>query len=174
MRIHVDVDDTVANLADAWVKCYNVLYDDNKVPDEVTSWEMEGFKADKDVLLSLIPNIDIRSIEEVDGALNGVNTLRGLGVEIKFSTALNNWNKAWWLRTHGFCESERDLIVCYDKGWLRGSFLIDDKPENVFDFASAGGFGILFRKSWNRGFSWRYDAENWDEVISTIRHLGDF
>lgn len=64
--------------------------------------------------------------------------------------------KLRWLNKHISSFVPRAIIL--GSGVPKGSFakpdtlLIDDKDENVEEFAAAGGYGILVNRLWNKGY----------------------
>lgn len=62
------------------------------------------------------------------------------------------WGKHNWCKRHfDFEDTPKRLIYAYDKSLLSGMgrILIDDKPENIVQWESKGGFGILWPAPYN-------------------------
>ena len=66
--------------------------------------------------------------------------------------------KALWVQKHLPKYNKRLIITQIPKSLLAkpDTLLIDDKDENVEEFAKAGGYGILVNRPWNKGYERAY------------------
>jgi 5'(3')-deoxyribonucleotidase len=167
ITIAVDVDDTVCNLVDEWLRLYNLEYDDNLKKENITDWDIGSFtKAGKDFYKYI--NFDIYdNCKTIFGAKSGIKYLRSLGHRIIFVTAYNYGNsKLNWLLKHKFIETDKDFVVARDKSLIKADMLIDDNYENVKKFDNTNSIGILFQAPWNKKFEYNYRVKNWKELIT--------
>lgn len=74
--------------------------------------------------------------------------------------------KLQWLSRH-FDIKPHDVILG-PKKWIMAhsnSILIDDKPQNIDNYISHGGHGILFPQPWNRSNSNNPSINDWNDVL---------
>lgn len=106
-----------------------------------------------------------------DHALDFLGVLDGIG-DVYFATSptLSSecvMGKFDWVKRH-FRDRLRNLYIGAAKeGFAKpGSFLIDDRDENVDNFIACGGQAFLLSRPWNRG---GYVDDPYTEVISALQ-----
>jgi 5'(3')-deoxyribonucleotidase len=169
MIVLVDVDGTVADIHVPWLGMYNADYHDRLTLAHITKWEMHELvkpECGRKIYKYLEDPKLYEKAPVIEGALNGVNTLRKMGHEIVFVSAGFYFSKVEWLGKYGFLSSDdwrnaEDVVIASNKGLIKGDVIIDDYPKNL---DRAGAFmKILFRRPWNVGS--RYQGRNWEEIV---------
>lgn len=176
--IIVDVDGTVADLMPAWINRYNNDYQDSLVPDQLISWDVDGYvkpECGKKIFDYLSDKTLYDNVLPITGALTGINALRELGYRVVFGTACNmnmGGRKLQWLADHHFLTLlhgtlSYDYIEINDKSLLSGSAfaIIDDAPKNLRGFEQP----ILFRQPHNHAGNPNqpatFHAADWPDVL---------
>lgn len=166
MTILLDVDCVVADLMPEWLRRYNLDYDDNRLLDEITHWDMTKFvktECGKRIYGYLsIPDLYNR-VEPVKGAIEGIDYLRSRGWKIVYvSAGLSQAQAKYdWLLQRGLLHNEGEYIAAYDKSLIRGDVLIDDRMDNVRDFPGAS---ILFTQPWNAWVRTTRRMNGWSDI----------
>jgi 5'(3')-deoxyribonucleotidase len=77
--------------------------------------------------------------------------------------------RARWLMARGFDSS--DIIFAQDKSLVRGSVLVDDKPESceAWQKQNPHGLAILFDQPWNQGEYESVRCVGWVQTVDTIK-----
>ena len=155
MIILCDVDCVVADLMTEWLRLYNNDYSDCLTPENITAWGMEDFVhphcGTKIYSYLTLPTL-YDNVKPIGGSLEFVQLVRSFNHRVVFvSAGLMSQQKFDWLSSWGFepGKNAEDFITAYDKSLIRGSYLIDDRPENVQRFRE---MLILFRQPWNDKF----------------------
>lgn len=173
MLIAVDVDGTVANLMDVWLSRYNRDYNDNLRFEQITEWDVSKFVKPEcgERIYSYLDDPTIyNDVSPIEGAVDGVNSLRLAGHRVVFVTAGGEASKYEWLLKYGFLDNRKDYVRCVDKSLIRADVLVDDGPHNLAVFH---GGRILLRNpangnEWVRG---AWIACNWGEVSQIVQDL---
>lgn len=163
MTILFDVDGVLADLHTAWLKRYNLEYNDKLVVNDMTQWDIECL-VKPECGTKIFDFLDYTIYEEVKpfrGALTAVRYARQWSRVVFVTTPCNNHGgaKLVWLNKHGFEVDKKDYIECHDKSLIRGDVLIDDCPENLLNFV---GLAILFDRPWN-----------WSSWLRRIKGFGE-
>lgn len=155
LRIGIDVDDVVANLLDAWLARYNLVYDDALTPADIDRWELDQCvspKCGKRIFQMLTPDI-YREVKPFEGAFQACEQLRRLG-NVFFVTTCPDLGhetaKFEWLVRHGFLAPDEGFRFIPCRGSKKDvpvDVLIDDKAENVNEFP---GWALLVSRPHNR------------------------
>lgn len=172
MPVLIDVDGVIANFCGA-VALYiedkfNLKIDQSKIYGDVRNeagglWddECEAFIRSDGFALNL---------EEFPGAVDAVKEIMEKH-EVVFVTSPYGESKTWcydrynWLNER-FDITRDDIIFCRDKRFVQGVSLIDDRFENIQDWARFNNrMGILFDRPWNK--------KEQDE-LSEYRHKNTF
>ena len=172
--IALDVDGVVADLLTNWLRWYNLDYNDNLKPEEITRWETWEFTKPEcgKKIIDYLKNPHIYDhVLPTLGAVEAISKLRMGGYRIIYATVTpieTTGVKYEWLKKFNLIDHMRDYIEVTDKGLIRANVLVDDKPENLDHFL---GTGILFSQPWNAGrFEGRgYCAHGWREVVDIIQ-----
>ncbi len=99
-------------------------------------------------------------------AVEAVETILSLGWNVKIVTACENeaaiTGKYRWLKKHfPMLKPAKDVITSYDKSLIRGSVIIDDKPDNLLTSVPNR---ILFDRPWNKNIS--------DDMLEQLNNIG--
>jgi 5'-nucleotidase len=170
--IILDVDDVCLDLLTTWLEIYNEEYRDELTKEDIKSWDVHKYvrpncgKKIYDYLQD--PNL-YWGVAPIEGAVDGVNFLRSIGLPIVFVTSFDPAGaKFKCLTEHGFTSNPYEYIVCYRKYLIKGSLLIDDKPQNVVEF---GDGGWLFNQPHNAFFKWDKRLDGWDDIVSRFSKI---
>ncbi len=179
MIILVDMDDTIEQLLQAWVRGVNERYGCNATYDDVTSWDVSAaFPGLTREQVYAIPTETgfWAKVEPIPGAAESLQRLMDAGHEIFIVTAtpddqvsekMNDLLFKWF----PFLSWDQ-VIITTRKQMIRGDVLIDDGVHNL----EGGTYRkILMTAPHNRN----YDAEgngmirvhNWEQVEDVIREI---
>ena len=176
MTILVDMDDTIEQLLQEWVRRANEKYDRNVTLDEITDWNVAAPYAGvtkKEIYGVTYEPGFWSSIEPMPGAAEALKHFMDEGHQVYIVTAteiehVEEKMKGLLFRYFPFLSWEQVIITCR-KQLIRGDVLIDDGVHNL----EGGKYKkILFTAPHNRA----YDAEangmirvrTWDEVVRII------
>lgn len=179
MVILFDMDGVVVNIMENWLQEYNSETGDDLTVDRITAWETHTFaKEGTRIYDHMWREGFFNDAPPYPGALSGVKKIWDYGHEVYFAStpvaslwcAREKWN--WVERT--FPEiGRRNVILTWNKGMLRGDILVDDKPENLYEFM---GTRFLMDRPWNRYHLPKDDScglircYGWgDVVVETVR-----
>lgn len=171
LTIALDVDDVIADLVTEWVRLYNLDHDDDLVLDDIQHWNIANYVKPEvgqkifDYLLT--PGL-YDNVQEIPGALTGVETLRNAGFSIVFATASYSESKLEWLYQHRLLQSRDEIIFLSDKSLVRADIIVDDRYETIQKFP---GHAILFSRPWNYTANWSWRANNWNDVIRLVNEF---
>jgi len=167
--IGIDIDDTILNLLDPWIKSYNKDYKDNLKREDITDWEFAQFVKEeaKFDIYSYIMQPDIfENAEPICGARGAIDHLKSLGHRIIYITANNPNNiKQFWLGENDFWNGEENFVLAYDKSLITTDFLVDDRYDNILN---CQGIGILFNQNHNKKYDWDLRANDWLDAVNII------
>ena len=185
--IGVDCDDVVINLVPNWVAMYNEDYDDNLDINTITEWKIDSFvKCGNDIYDYIHPTPEFLFniydyCEPIEGALDGIKSLRKIGFRIIYVTASNKMDfKYQWLEKYGFLDKRENFVQAFDKNLININFLIDDSWENVQSFIkNPNKSAILFNAPWNTSKQDNYKEvdhrytrmNNWYEIVDSFTWL---
>ena len=185
--IGVDCDDVIINLVPNWVKMYNEDYDDHLDVNNITEWKIDKFVKCGDEIYDYIhPTPEFLfniydHCEPIDGALDGIKSLREMGFRIVYVSASNKMDyKYQWLEKYGFLDKRGNFVQAFDKTLINMNFLIDDNWENVQEIIqNPNKRAILFEKPWNTSKKDNYDEvenryirkNNWKEIIDYFKTI---
>lgn len=181
--ILVDMDNVLENLDEVWVDELNRRHGLSMTTNDITEWDMTKFypTLTRDEIYA--PLHDRRlwdRVRPLPGAQESVTTLKADGHDVIVVTSAHpdtikfkyDW-LAWFFPRIKY----NDIICCARKQLVRGDFLIDDGPHNLF-----GGVytPIMFTAAHNR--SWEpkklgeyrcYRSDTWDDVVELIEYLAN-
>ncbi len=176
MIILVDMDDTIENLAEAWIELVNEEYGTCAEPAEQCAWDMALMfpELPKERVYEQILRDELyRRVRPFDGAAHYMKKLIDDGHEVYIVT-VNPYQtvrakmEEILFKYFPFIDWAH-VIIASNKQMIRGDVLVDDAPHNL----EGGDFEkILFTAAHNRD----YDAEanhmtrvnNWEEVYRVI------
>jgi 5'-nucleotidase len=176
MVIAIDVDGTIADLVEEWLHRYNVDYDDDLTPGDITSWDTSQFvkpECGKKIFQYLNDPTLYDDVLPIKDSLEVIAALRSAGHRVFFATATNTNQmvpKMLWLERHGFVNVEygivcKDYIPVQDKSLIRADLLIDDGIHNLEVFVRRK---ILFSQPWNKSDSEYPRACSWKSVARLL------
>ncbi len=176
MTILVDMDDTIEQLLDAWVKRANEKYHRNVSLDEITDWNVaapySGISRGEIYGVTYEPGF-WAGVKPMPGAADALKHFIDAGHQVYIVTAteiehVEEKMKQLLFRYFPFLSWEQ-VIITGRKQMIRGDVLIDDGIHNL----EGGSYRkILFTAPHNR----HYDAEangmvrvnTWDEAVRII------
>ena len=181
MTILVDMDDTIEQLLQAWVRRANEKFGYRVSCDDIRDWNVEkafpGLTREQVYGITGEPGF-WSSIEPVPGAADVLRRLMDQGHSVFIVTATEYEHVPEKMRDLLFRYfpflSWNQVIITANKQMIRGDVLIDDGPHNLLGGSYAK---ILFDAPHNRGF----DAEahgilrvyNWAEAEAAIGRLAE-
>lgn len=166
-KIGIDLDSTLNNLEEVWLKRYNKDYKDNI--KEWSQWDMEKVVKKEcgnkiyDYLHEpgFFLNLDIKP--------NAKNVVESLSkdYELYIVTAYSPdtcMDKTKWVEKHGLNIDVKNIIFINNKGLLDLDYLIDDGPHNFENFK---GTGLVFDMPYNKEIEdsqKRIRVKSWKEI----------
>ena len=181
MILLVDMDDTIEQLLEAWVRGVNERYDRNVTYDEITSWDVSaaypGLTREQVYAIPAEPGFWGR-VEPIPGAAESMRRLMDAGHDVFIVTAtppeqVQEKMHDLLFKYFPFLSWDQ-VIVTSKKQMIRGDVLIDDGVHNL----EGGDYvKILMTAPHNR----YYDAEkngmirvhNWQEVREVVDRLAE-
>ena len=181
MTILVDMDDTIEQLLQAWVRGVNEKYDRNAAYDDVTSWDVSS--AFPGLTWEQVYEIPMetgfwKTVEPIPGAAEALRHFMEAGHDVYIVTATPHESVPEKMNDLLFKYfpflSWRQVIITGNKQLIRGDVLIDDGIHNL----EGGDYRkILFTAPHNR----RYDAEGngmirvhtWEEAVAVIDRMAE-
>lgn len=154
MKIMVDIDETLNDLIETILPIYNTKYQDNVTINDITEYNIHKFLKPEcsDIFKEFMTDSLIENLQVNRGAVEALTEL-SKDNDIYFLTSAHPKSvlpKHKWLQKHfPFYHSDR-LIICHDKGMVKGDIIIDDCVDYLKN--SSCLIKILFRKPWNRGY----------------------
>lgn len=179
MVILVDMDDTIEQLIQAWIRAVNNRYDRTVAYEDVLSWDMSaafpGLTREEVYAIPMEAGF-WKTVEPIPGASEALQRLMAAGHEIFIVTATEvesvseKMNEVLF-KYFPFLTRDR-LIITSRKQMIRGDILIDDGIHNLV----GGSYHKLLMHAPHNQF---YDAEsngmirvhNWEEIEAVIARL---
>jgi 5'(3')-deoxyribonucleotidase len=165
--IAADCDGTLIATHDSWLNLYNRDYQQNLKNEDITHWGIEQFVVpecgNKIFDYLSYPELYEKSLP-INGALEGINSLRQLGFKIKYLTSTvpgAAGKKKIWLEKWRFLKPEDEYHETDEKYLYPHDYLIDDNIDNCI---SSCGKGVLFTQPHNKFSLYNPRATGWDEV----------
>ena len=176
MKILIDIDDTISNFGEVLLKWLNLENNTNYKKEDIDNWEWfrEKFndpwkpteykkfwkevKIDKDAI-KCIENLAIKGHEVYLVTASFPSDTLGY----KIRKTLSNFNKNLINRNN--------IIVCYNKGLIKGDIRIDDGIHNLYN---DGSLNILYSQPWNQNFKNSIKnqsiikKDNWKDIADLI------
>lgn len=180
VTIAVDVDGTVADLYPELFRLYNKDYNDHvTVESAMPAYGHETWHIKKECGSKILDYFDLPTIYDninpVPGALEGIQYLRDLHYRIVFNSSCfinRSDDKLKWLIKHKFIKGSdrlfKDWMVVADKSLINADIMIDDRPENIYNFK---GLGIIFNQPYNQDALADARLKGWDDIIRVMSHL---
>lgn len=185
MNIALDVDGVLAEQVPAVLEPIRDEFDVEMKKEEVRSWDEAIPNTDTNIKVLIETNLEdpefVREISTVEGAVDGVSSLKDEGHELIIATARGDHIKEStesWLQRHGFEYDEIRSVENRSKAALHADVLVDDYPKNIEEFSDSTGKAILFLQPWNEDFADRvedddsiYVANSWNEVLRIVDQI---
>lgn len=175
----IDMDDTIENLCEAWVKWLNEKYKFMVFLDDITEWDMCKFFPDipeSEVYAPLYDEEFWKTVRPKMDAIEYIDKMDSEGYNILICTHSNiktiRQKVEYILNRYFPSIDDNHIIILKHKQMLTADVLVDDGVHNLI----GGNYKkILFTASHNKAF----DAEsndmtrcnNWKEVYETITKL---
>jgi 5'(3')-deoxyribonucleotidase len=166
MIIAIDVDDTVANLSDAWLGRYNYDFEDNLTKNDITKWSVHKFvkpECGERIYDYLKDPTLYNFVEPIPHSLEAVNLLKRVA-RIIFVTAPTlevMGRKYYWLKEHGYIDSLDDYIETKEKYLINYDYIIDDRWDNV----KGSNDNWLYNAPWNKKYNYPQRIKSWKKFI---------
>jgi 5'(3')-deoxyribonucleotidase len=176
--IAVDVDDVLADLHREWILRYNRDFNDNLTVNDMKDWKLSEAVKPEAVpqLFEYLKDDDLYdAIVPIEGAKEGVRTLKEMGFRVVYATACVEGmadKKINWLLEHGFLHEKDpwlgavgiygDFVSAGDKSLVHADYLIDDREDYVKNFTA--GTGILFDRPCNRNVDYPHVLAHWGKI----------
>ena len=181
MRILVDMDDTIEQLLQAWIRGANEKYGRDTKYEDALSWDVSkafpGLTFEQVYSIPLEPGF-WKTVEPIPGAAEALQRLMAAEHEVYIVTATPYESVFEKMRDHLFRHfpflSWKQVIITMNKQMIRGDVLIDDGVHNL---ENGDYVKILMTAPHNKD----YDAEangmirvhDWAEIESIIQRLAE-
>lgn len=178
MRIGVDIDGVIADHYTPF--CENTVNDATSAfLAEIPTWDISVPGTDKTILSEIDHLLEdpeyLEQLSTLDGAVEGMSTLAKTDHTVVITTsrpAEVHPTTATWLRDRGIAYDAYAHNVPRNKGLLDIDILLDDYHGYVNDAGAVGTDALLFRRPWNRFYSFGLDASqvvtSWEQAVETI------
>lgn len=140
------MDEILCDLLTKWIDTYNLMYDDDLIREDITSWSIHEYMkkcSSKDAYQIIQHPGFFDYLPPIPGAIEGFNALRYSGHQLKVCSSPAGPDSArakheWCSRHLGI--KDDDLILMHDKHILAdwADAIIDDRPATMQAFADAG------------------------------------
>lgn len=161
--VAVDVDNTIADLYEEWLKRYNKDYNDKLSPKDLMQWDLTRAVKQEcgDKIFDYLLQPDLyECVKPIKDAHAGINELREAGYRVVFVTSCvpgTEEAKINWLISNDFMPANkfrnyRDFVSANDKSLVIADVLIDDRSRNLETFKGAA---ICFDQPHNRLYDCR-------------------
>lgn len=164
-KLGIDLDSTLNNLEEIWLKKYNEEYKDNL--KEWSTWHIHNHvkpECGKNIFKYLHePNffydLDIR--ENAKDVFEYLNEYFDIYIVTAY-TVDTCVDKVNWVKKHLPTFNIENVIFCNDKSVLNLDYLIDDGPHNILGFKQ---IGIVYDMSYNINLPSNYlRVKNWLDI----------
>jgi len=182
-KILVDMDNVLENLGEVWVDELNKRHGLSMTEDDITEWDMAKFYPTLkrgEVFAPLHERDTWKRISPLPGAQESVRRLKADGHEIIVITAAHPDTVKYkydWLAEYFPEIRYNDIIFAARKQLVRGDFLVDDAPHNLFGGVYAP---VMFAAPHNRTWEpktieecYCFRTENWSETENLIRNFAE-
>jgi len=174
MKIGIDLDNVLNNLTREWINTYNLNEGSNIALEDVTDYNMTS---NEGITTNIFKYFNDELMERLVPLPDSIKVTEQLGQdhELFIITATYPENmkiKMEWLAEHFPHIPKRNIIVTSRKEMINIDVLIDDAPENVYNFNQWDRV-IVFDYAWNRQVDENTPrVKDWSEVMDKINELG--
>lgn len=180
LTIFVDMDGTIENLLDVWLRRINEKYKKNVTCSDIVSWRIsaayEGLEDEE--IFSVIDDSIWDEIEPIEGAKEALEYFKGCGHHVYIVTA-TSYESVKPKMDHLLFKwfpfmTWDDVIITSTKQLLRGDVMIDDGPHNLI-----GGHyrKILMDAPYNRNIDDEGEGiirvTNWKDIVGIIDGISE-
>lgn len=166
--IAIDLDATLNNFDDEWMKRYNELWEDNMTPEDLHTWDTHTIVkpecGEKVYDIFLQPGF-FNSLELKDSYIMETLDMLAKYYELYIVTAyhpLNCLEKYNWITEKLPMVNNKHIIFCNPKYLIGTDYLIDDGPHNIKAFKQKG---LLVDAPYNQYLKDQYPRfKDWLEI----------
>jgi 5'-nucleotidase len=172
MRVIIDIDDTICNTIDVWLKRYRQKYKHNLQTKDLHEWDLLQYvvpECGNKIYDFLKSKTLYNHIKPLPYALDGVNALRDLGFEIIYVTGGSPEGSVYkhkWLIDNGFWNEKDHYIQTVSKFLIQSDLMIEDNYENITN--SNASFKILIDAPWNQKYQFYNRVSGWKDITDMI------
>lgn len=180
LTILVDMDDTLINLGEMWVKTLNERYGTSVKPEDVTEWDITKFfpRLTKSEVFEILHTPEVWSkTTPLRDAVKYIEKLQMDGHKIVVVTSAPPKTVDVKLRYSLFRHfpfTYKDVVIAYQKNLIKGDIMIDDAPHNLEGIKS---LPILVTAPHNLDYEAEENgmlrANNWKEIYDYICEIAD-
>ena len=183
-----DMDNTIVSFDEAFIERWQQL---DAGADASRVRRREHFELEQNFAESERPLVErimgtpgfYESFEPIKGAVEALREMLACGLEVRLCTAPHplQWEacvreKYVWVRRHLGEEWLSRVMIVRDKTCVRGTLLVDDKPEVRGFFADPEWAHVLFEQSYNRQARNALRLRQWSEwkrvLLPWLRQAG--
>lgn len=182
MRILIDLDDVLNDLARATLFWNNHVHSTNYKYEEITKFTWLPDTFGPQVWLPLLTHDFWEDLDYSQNGFEFINWARKREHEVYIVSAsfvnsmlgvkLDNFLKAAYSYSYNNYDtnpvSPEDIIICQNKYLIQGDILIDDNPDNLSKFP---GEKILFTQPWNKDVKDYIRTDSWAHIKTIIQRL---
>ncbi len=174
MRLLIDMDGVLVDLHGPWMSWINQEYGTNYTVQDINQWEISK-------LPGLCPKVynylrlpgTFSEAPAITWSRYYLQKLYSEGHEIIICTAAicGFEEKLQWIKKHIPFIKPEDVVFTYKKYLVQGDVLLDDKTQNLEEFATHGsGIGIAFTAAHNQDWTGPRVA-SWEQFYNTINAM---
>jgi len=178
LTILLDMDGVIANFTKRILEHYNHLTNEGVKISDLKTYKTSKYVGDPYLLRKIKDSPGfIRYLEPIDGAIDGVRSLKKDGHDICFVSNATNCptaghEKREWLKYYfGVLWQYPPLVLTKQKYRVRGDVLIDDDPNNL-KHLEAETKGLLFSQPYNASVTGYERIYDWSHVLEWVRSNG--
>lgn len=179
MNIMLDMDGVVADLLLRWLEIYNIKYNDNLKPSDITTYYFNAQvkKCSKAQLNKIIAKQGFfADLPIIDNSIEITKKLQTDGHKLFFVTAtpLNSktafYDKIMWIDQHFPHIGAKSMISAHEKYMIAGDLLLDDSPKNLEEFK---GISVCMNYNYNQNAKSDYRVNNWLDFYELITKINN-
>lgn len=165
--IAVDQDYVLAKLIEKWLKTYNVIFEDNLKPEDITEWNISKFvKEEARPYMNNILNLDkfyrdLDVVEDSQRVLEKLSKKYEIIIVTDPYTRMSFKSKYEWLQEKFPFIHPKNFVFTGNKSIINADYLIDDGFHNLEGFK---GYGLLFDAPYNREETRFFRVMNWLDI----------
>lgn len=180
LTICIDIDDTIINLLESWIKYLNERYKFNRQLCEIDSWDITSFfpgLSREQVYEPLTQDDFWITVQPKQEAIDIINKLIENGQEIYLCTATDYRNVAIKyekiIKKYFPCIDWKHVIICANKQMINCDVMIDDGPHNLID---GNYYKILYTMPHNKNFDVNNCADmvrckDWKSIFTCLKAI---